>query len=133
MMCPDNAPVRVVVVASQPEVREPLAALLRREGYEPVEVSSGSEALRLIERGDLALFLPDPMAHHPAGSSFKEIVRRRTMEIERAVLDQVLKLTGGNKAKAARILRIDYKTIHTKAKEYGLSGKKGDDEPSPAG
>ena len=34
----------------------------------------------------------------------------------RNVLMQVLKQTGGNKAKAARLLQIDYKTIRTKAK-----------------
>jgi DNA-binding NtrC family response regulator len=52
--------------------------------------------------------------------SFKEIVRHSLVKVEREVLQQALKQTGGNKAKAARILRIDYKTIHTKTKEYGL-------------
>jgi two-component system nitrogen regulation response regulator GlnG len=28
--------------------------------------------------------------------------------------------TGGNKAKAARLLQVDYKTLHTKVKEYGI-------------
>ena len=52
--------------------------------------------------------------------SLKEIVDRGTMSVEREVLSQVLKLTGGNKAKAARMLQIDYKTIHTKIKKFGL-------------
>ena len=51
----------------------------------------------------------------------KEFVRRRMKQLERVVLVQVLRETGGNKARAARMLQIDYKTIHTKIKEYGIS------------
>jgi two-component system nitrogen regulation response regulator GlnG len=51
---------------------------------------------------------------------FKELVRRSVMHAEREILHRVLKQTRGNKAKAARLLQIDYKTIRTKAKQYGL-------------
>lgn len=54
------------------------------------------------------------------GSSLKEIIRRNTLGIEREVLIKALKYTGGNKAKAARLLQIDYKTIHTKVKQLGI-------------
>jgi DNA-binding NtrC family response regulator len=54
------------------------------------------------------------------GMSLKEIVRCGTQSIEREVITQVLKLTGGNKAKAARILQIDYKTMHTKVRDYRI-------------
>ena len=50
----------------------------------------------------------------------KEVARRTTREVERQVIEKVLKHTGGNKAKAARILQVDYKTLHTKVKEYGI-------------
>ena len=53
--------------------------------------------------------------------SLKEIVQRNTSAVEREVLVQVLKYTGGNKAKASRILRIDYKTIHKKVRQLGIS------------
>lgn len=53
--------------------------------------------------------------------SLKQIVQRNTIAVEREVLGQVLKYTGGNKAKAARILQIDYKTIHKKVKHLGIS------------
>jgi DNA-binding NtrC family response regulator len=52
--------------------------------------------------------------------SLKEIVQSKIIEVERDVLGKVLKYTGGNKAKAARILQIDYKTIHTKVKQLGI-------------
>lgn len=58
--------------------------------------------------------------------SFKELVRSSVCQVEREILIKVLKQTGGNKAKAARLLQIDYKTIHTKTKEYGICLLKGD-------
>jgi len=51
---------------------------------------------------------------------FKEIIRRAVVGVERQILIQVLTQTSGNKAEAARLLRIDYKTIHKKVKDYGL-------------
>ena len=62
------------------------------------------------------------------GISLKEIVRHNTLAVEREVLTQVLNYTGGNKAKAARMLSIDYKTIHTKLKILGISIKGGEHE-----
>ncbi len=54
------------------------------------------------------------------GLSLKEIVDQSTRAVEREVLTQVLRNTGGNKAKAARLLKIDYKTIHGKIRQYGI-------------
>jgi len=50
----------------------------------------------------------------------KEIMQRRIVAIEREILAHVLRETGGNKAKAARLLHIDYKTIHSKVRQYGI-------------
>jgi DNA-binding NtrC family response regulator len=52
--------------------------------------------------------------------SLKEIVRQSILTVEKEVLAQALKHTGGNKAKAARLLQIDYKTMHTKVKLFGI-------------
>lgn len=49
------------------------------------------------------------------------MVRRTVKRAEEEILIQVLRATGGNKAKAARILQIDYKTIYNKVKQYGIS------------
>ncbi len=51
----------------------------------------------------------------------KEIRHRKIIALEREILTHVLLETGGNKAKAARLLQIDYKTIHSKIRKYGIS------------
>lgn len=44
-----------------------------------------------------------------------------TAQVERAMLIRTLALTQGNKAKAARTLKIDNKTLHSKLKTYEIS------------
>jgi two-component system nitrogen regulation response regulator GlnG len=61
-------------------------------------------------------------------SSLKELIRDRMAATERGILLQALRQTGGNKAQAARLLRVDYKTIRTKAKEHGICTLPGDDD-----
>ena len=55
------------------------------------------------------------------GLSLRELVGLSTANVERDALTEVLRLTGGNKAKAARLLQIDYKTIRSKMKQYGIN------------
>ena len=54
------------------------------------------------------------------GLSLKEIVQKSVTEVEKKILLKALKKTGGNKAKAARLLQIDYKTMHSKIKQYNI-------------
>jgi two-component system nitrogen regulation response regulator GlnG len=67
------------------------------------------------------------------GLPLKELVRRTVVAVERATLIEVLRKTGGNKAKAARLLQIDYKTIHVKVKEYGIATQGGGDHGEAEG
>ena len=53
--------------------------------------------------------------------SLREIAMQCNIAVERELLTQVLKFTGGNKAKAARILRTNYKTFHSKVKKLRIS------------
>lgn len=64
----------------------------------------------------------DPEATDPAqaGLTLREITHRKIVAIEREILAHVLRETGGNKAKAARLLHIDYKTIYSKLRRYGI-------------
>jgi len=52
--------------------------------------------------------------------SLKDIVRTNSLAVQREVLTKTLEYTGGNKARAARLLKIDYKTIHIKMKQLGI-------------
>lgn len=51
----------------------------------------------------------------------KDLIGQITTQVERAILLRALALTHGNKAQAARMLHLDYKTIHTKLKTYEIS------------
>ncbi len=70
----------------------------------------------------------DPRRHEPPAGPpdmggdlpLRTLVRRSTIRVERDAIARVLLEAGGNKAKAARLLHVDYKTMHGKVKEYGL-------------
>jgi DNA-binding NtrC family response regulator len=59
------------------------------------------------------------------GIPLKDHVKKHTAQVERQILIETLKRTGWNKAKAARILKIDYKTMQTKVKDYRLHDPQG--------
>ncbi len=63
---------------------------------------------------------PEPFWDFQPGMPLKETVQRVVVQVEREILNRVLKQTQGNKAQAARLLRIDYKTIHKKVREYSI-------------
>lgn len=53
--------------------------------------------------------------------SLHSIVSNCVESAEKQLITEVLKRTGGNKSKASKILKIDYKTIHYKIKKYGIN------------
>lgn len=55
------------------------------------------------------------------GMSLHEINARVIEQVESFVLLQALQQTQNNKAEVARMLRIDYKTLHSKLKKYKIS------------
>ncbi len=67
----------------------------------------------------------DEVATLDVGAPLKQIVSRAIKLVERTALVEALRTAGGNKAKAARMLRIDYKTMHSKLKGYGLKTQGG--------
>jgi len=76
-----------------------------------------------LNGGPRACPLLTPVALLAAGGSLplKNLVGPMTTQVECAILLQALELTKGNKARAARLLHIDYKTIHSKLKAYEIS------------
>jgi two-component system response regulator HydG len=53
--------------------------------------------------------------------SLKEIASRASAEAEVQAIRLALKATRGNKSEAARLLRVDYKTLHLKVKQYRIN------------
>ena len=52
--------------------------------------------------------------------SLKDIAGRAAAEAERQAIRLALQATLGNKSEAARLLRVDYKTLHLKMKLYRI-------------
>ena len=75
-----------------------------------------------LKRADVPglAFTPKVQGAPWATLSLKEIVQQSVEAVEREVFNEVLKHTGGNKAKASRLLQIDYKTMHEKVKKLGI-------------
>jgi len=55
----------------------------------------------------------------PVGS-LQEASSAASRAVESRMIERVLRDTGGNKSKAAEILKVSYKTLLTKIKDYGL-------------
>jgi two-component system nitrogen regulation response regulator GlnG len=66
--------------------------------------------------------VPLPAGLLASGRPLADMIGDLTADFERAILAQVLDQTHGNKAQAARRLRIDYKTMQTKLRKYGMTG-----------
>ena len=100
------------------------AALVSRETITEKDLS-----IKLAAVPGLA-FSPKIQGTPWKNASLSEIVQQSVLAVEKEVLTKVLKLTGGNKARAARLLQVDYKTMHTKAKKFGIqqNGGNNDDE-----
>jgi DNA-binding NtrC family response regulator len=56
----------------------------------------------------------------PPGASLKELAEAATADAEEQAIRLALQATGGNKSEAARLLRVDYKTLHLKMKRFGI-------------
>jgi two-component system nitrogen regulation response regulator GlnG len=56
----------------------------------------------------------------PMGSSLKEISDSASAAAEKQAIVEALRTSRGNKSRAARLLKVDYKTLHVKIKRYSL-------------
>jgi transcriptional regulator with PAS, ATPase and Fis domain len=79
---------------------------------------------QVISPEHLGLRVKEPaeagLAELPMEGSLQEVSSMATQFAESRMIRKVLKTTGGNKTKAAEILRVSYKTLLTKIKDYGI-------------
>ena len=117
---------RAVLLCDHPEgliLPELLGMLDQRAQASPLTELKMSERVgpKSSSKDDCPLCAPQSSLADGAQMSLKDLVAQATAQVERAILLQVLERSRGNKALAARTLRIDYKTIHTKLKVYEIS------------
>ncbi len=86
-------------------------------------------ATSLIEPEHLFLPKNEDYHSHPSngaeglvqeGLPLKSIVKRVVQEVERKAILETLRQTRGNKRKAAKLLDIDYSTLHLKIKQHAI-------------
>ena len=54
------------------------------------------------------------------GSSLSEIIQEFKKQIEKYIIIRILEFANGNKSMAARVLKINYKTLYYKMKMYSI-------------
>jgi len=72
---------------------------------------------------DNATSLNPPIIHKEKiaeGMSLREITKKVVYLAEKEAIEWTLNMSSGNKSKAARILKVDYKTLLSKIKEYNI-------------
>jgi two-component system response regulator AtoC len=62
-----------------------------------------------------------PLQVSPTSLSLKEVARQAVRSAEREAISQALQLTGWNRTRAARLLKISYRALLYKIKDTGLS------------
>jgi two-component system nitrogen regulation response regulator GlnG len=99
------------------------ACLLASDVIEPTHLT-----VLAVERAPAAAAPPAASIARTASphvsSSLKELAEAAMADAEAQAIRVALQATAGNKTKAARLLRVDYKTLHVKMKEYGLDAGK---------
>jgi DNA-binding NtrC family response regulator len=88
------------------------AVLLAVNVVEPEHLELGGAATRAA--------IPDDTGGPPAVKTLRDARERAIAEAERQTIRRALDAAHGNKAEAARLLQVDYKTLHTKVKQYGI-------------
>jgi len=88
------------------------AVLLGRDGIQPEQL------LGLC--GETASAAPTVTDADLVAPGLKAIAAAAAADAERRAIRQALQASKGNKSAAARVLRIDYKTLQLKSKRYGI-------------
>ena len=95
------------------------------------ELRNVIERLMLMGTGTAAISVEEVRAVLPAPvfeSETGQLSKRSLENIERWHIERVLEVHNGNKSQAAKTLEIDYKTLLSKLKKYGLMSERAHDQ-----
>ena len=93
-----------------------------------VAIPTTEELLRSFKRGrhearlEAEVRLEAALQALQDGHSFVDIMQTAVWQLEKGVIEQILRSTQGNKAETARILKVDYKTLYRKIHRYFEAG-----------
>jgi DNA-binding NtrC family response regulator len=102
-------------------VRE-LRNVIRRAVLLCTDSELGAEHLELRREPSPPTPAPAPAPDDDHALPLAERIRRASDALEAEILRQTLHQATGNKAAAARLLQIDYTTLHRKLKRHGIDG-----------
>ena len=94
----------------------------RRQNF--IELPTTEELLEVFKRGrheaklEANVRLKAALQALQDGHAFVEIIQTAVCQLEKGIIEQVLRSTNGNKAETARILKVDYKTLYRKMQRY---------------
>jgi len=116
----------IVRVYDQPIFRKIGGAVdLFRESVQSfIKDSTAEELVQALKGEKQELQLETGLRLEPAlqaleeGCSLSDIIQQVIESLEKYLITQILVSTGGNKAEAARILQVDYKTLYRKMYRY---------------
>lgn len=95
---------------------KPPALLLNTQGPQQTSGQTSEGALGTNKPGEKAK--QDFFVDFDNGKEFS--LQKCIESVEKDLIEEALKRTNGNKRQASKILKIDYKTMHYKVKEYGI-------------
>ena len=109
---------RSVLLAS--EVIEPKHLLIKIQEQKQQASPATGQIASAANRDAGHTISPDLDINNGKDFPLRDMVARCVEDAEKKLITEALKRTGGNKSQAARMLKIDYKTVQYKVKNYGI-------------
>jgi two-component system response regulator AtoC len=120
----ENCVRRLVVLENPERAREDLASRVEAARRRRLEDTPASQ--------EFASLPPPPVAATLAGLDLKEIALRAARKAERKAILEVLATAHWNRAAAARILKVSYKTLLSRLRECGIRAPRPVSAASPS-
>ena len=119
----------ILVLEDENKVNGLISEALRKEGYTMFNQPQSAGAIKIIRKGDVSkekilsnsfVDLTDILIKYRSGEIYKALLA----EIEKPLIETVLKRTYGNKIKAAKILGINRNTLDSKMKKLAIDAER---------